>query len=65
MLTPKSVDMKQKRSYNTYMMQIIKQSTQHLLPTTGLLAYWSTICAPMFNSNDRGSEKSRVREMVV
>jgi len=64
MLTPKSVDKKQKRSYNTDMTQIIKQSTQHTLPITGLLAYWSTICAPMF-SNDRGSEKSRVREMVV
>ena len=31
-------------------------------PTLGGLAYWS-VSAPMFNSNDRGTEiKSRVRE---
>lgn len=34
----------------------IKHSVQLSQAKLGLLAYWSMICAPVFNSNDCGAE---------
>jgi hypothetical protein len=38
------------------MINITHKHSVQLQPTLGLSAYWSVICAPMFNSNDRGTE---------
>lgn len=60
------VDNKKPLSYNRHIMKLqnYKQSVQHTLPA-GMSAYWSVICAPVFNNSnlDRGTEiRTRVRE---
>ena len=47
------------------MQTTLRHSLQNKQPKLGGLAYWSVICAPMFTSNDRTSEITRVREDTV